>query len=72
MTIKVHALMAEARAKGYDWDSIDNTLSTEQQHAVNSGMTQLEVARMMGFSDPQLLRDQLEAEAQIKKAWDIG
>jgi len=69
MAIKVHDMQAAARIEGAPWEEINGTLGALQGAAAASGLSQLAIARRMGFSDPQLLRDRLADEAMVKASW---
>lgn len=64
--VKVHDVMAAGRAFGYPWQDINDELAKVQAYAMAVGHSPLTVARQLGYADPQLLRDRLEAEALIK------
>lgn len=71
MAIKIHDMQAAARIEGAPWDEINGTLGALQGAAAAAGMTQLAIARRVGFSDPQLLRDRLADDAIVRASWDV-
>ena len=66
--IKVHNAISQARLAGSSWDDIDGFLGSKQQEAMAAGYFPTEITNHLGYSDPQRLRDRLEAEAMINYA----
>lgn len=68
MNTKIHRMMSEARAYGIPWEDINGYLGDRNRKAQDAGFSTLQIAKFLGYSDPQLLRDRLSAEATVNYA----
>ena len=66
--IKVHNVMAYARAQGASWDQINQELTDAQQQHLAAGGDYWDMLGRMGFGDPQIMRDRLDAERRMATA----
>jgi len=66
--IKVHNVMAYARAQGVPWDQINQELTDMQQQHLAAGGDYWDMLGRMGFGDPQIMRDRLDVERRMAAA----
>lgn len=66
--IRVHQQMSTARLAGHSWDDIDGFLGAKQKEAANAGYFPMEITNHLGYSDPQRLRDRMDADASVEYA----